>query len=66
MERSLEELVWQRAGSCCEYCLVPQAVDLLPFEIDHIIAQTWRRKLVLKQRRQFPVGSSGRGGEVEV
>jgi hypothetical protein len=39
MERSLQELVWQRAGNCCEYCRVPQSHDRLPFEIDHIIAE---------------------------
>src|SRR5262249_41106539 len=38
MERALEELVWQRAGSRCEYCQVAQEYDRLPFEIDHIIA----------------------------
>jgi 5-methylcytosine-specific restriction endonuclease McrA len=38
MERELEELVWQRAAGCCEYCRVPQEFDRLPFEIDHIIA----------------------------
>jgi len=37
MERWLQELVWQRAGHCCEYCRVPQERDRLPFEIDHII-----------------------------
>jgi hypothetical protein len=39
MERALEELVWRRAGGRCEYCQVPQALDRLPFEIDHIIAR---------------------------
>ena len=39
MERSLQELVWQRAGHRCEYCQVPQERDRLPFEIDHIIAE---------------------------
>jgi hypothetical protein len=42
MERALEELVWQRAEACCEYCQVPQAYDRLPFEIDHIIAKKHR------------------------
>lgn len=40
MERSLQRLVWKRAKGRCEYCRVPQASDLLPFEIDHIIAET--------------------------
>ena len=39
MERSLQELVWQRAGNRCEYCQVPQSHDRLPFEIDHVIAE---------------------------
>jgi hypothetical protein len=40
MERLLQELIWQRAGNRCEYCLVPQSWDRLPFEIDHIIAES--------------------------
>ena len=40
MERRLRELVWQRAGSRCEYCQMHQTHDRLPFEIDHIIGQT--------------------------
>lgn len=39
MAGSLERLVWQRAGSVCEYCRIPQQWDVLPFEIDHIIAE---------------------------
>jgi len=39
MERELKELVWERASDRCEYCQVAQKFDLLPFEIDHIIAQ---------------------------
>jgi hypothetical protein len=39
MERTLEELVWQRAGRCCEYCHIPQEYDDTPFEIDHIISR---------------------------
>ncbi len=38
MERALEDRVWQRALSRCEYCQGPQEYDRLPFEIDHIIA----------------------------
>jgi HNH endonuclease len=40
MELSLQELVWQRAGHRCEYRRVPQERDRLPFEIDHIIAES--------------------------
>jgi hypothetical protein len=39
MERSLQKLIWQRAGNRCEYCQVPQERDRLPFEIDHIVAE---------------------------
>jgi hypothetical protein len=40
MERALEELVWQRAGHCCEYCRMPQQYDNGTFEIDHVIASS--------------------------
>ena len=39
MEAALVRLVWQRAADCCEYCLIAQELDELPFEIDHIIAK---------------------------
>lgn len=39
MEAALVRWVWQRAGSCCEYCHVPQDLDDTPFEIDHVIAR---------------------------
>ena len=42
MEHALEELVWRRAGGRCEYCQVAQEHDLLPFEIDHVIAKKHR------------------------
>ena len=38
MARALEKLVWDRAGSCCEYCRMPQEYDDGTFEIDHVIA----------------------------
>ena len=38
MNRELRELVWSRAGGCCEYCRMPQSLDPLPFEVDHVIA----------------------------
>ena len=38
MDRALRELVWLRAGNCCEYCRMPQQYDDGSFEIDHIIA----------------------------
>src|SRR5258708_1898655 len=39
MDAQLRQLVWQRASSRCEDCRVPADVALLPFQIDHIIAE---------------------------
>ena len=39
MERALENLVWRRAGGCCEYCRLSKADLDLAFEVDHIIAE---------------------------
>jgi len=39
MDETLRQLVWQRAGNACEYCHIPQQFDVLPFQIDHIIAE---------------------------
>jgi hypothetical protein len=39
MERSLSDLVRERAGGRCEYCRMPAAYDPIPFEIDHVIAR---------------------------
>lgn len=39
MERSLTDLVWERADGACEYCQLPQPLSSLPFELDHIIAE---------------------------
>src|SRR4051812_8962631 len=38
MNRALMNLVRQRARDRCEYCRMPQAFELLAFQIDHIIA----------------------------
>ena len=35
----LTDFVRERAGHCCEYCLLPQACSPEPFQIDHIIAE---------------------------
>jgi len=37
-DRDLEQLVWQRAQSRCEYCYFPSGYAEAPFQIDHIIA----------------------------
>ena len=39
MERSLYDLVRERAGRCCEYCRFPESVARLPFHLDHIVAR---------------------------
>jgi hypothetical protein len=38
MNLRLERLVWRRAQRICEYCPMPQDYDVLPFQIDHILA----------------------------
>lgn len=38
MDEPLRQLVQQRANHTCEYCRVPQQFDILPFQVDHIIA----------------------------
>lgn len=35
----LRRQVIDRAGGCCEYCLMNTKDRLLPFEIDHIISE---------------------------
>jgi hypothetical protein len=39
MDEALIQLVWDRAGSACEYCLMPQIFFPAAFQIDHIIAR---------------------------
>jgi hypothetical protein len=39
MERTLEELVWQRANSRREYCQMPKVHDGFTHEIDHVVAK---------------------------
>jgi HNH endonuclease len=39
MDAATRELVRQRAGQRCEYCRLPEALDALPFHIDHIVAR---------------------------
>lgn len=42
MGTELEQTVWRRAKSLCEYCQLPQAFSPLPHAIDHIIARKHR------------------------
>lgn len=39
MDRQLRDQVWQRAASCCEYCMMPQEFAEATHEIDHVIAE---------------------------
>jgi len=39
MDAELQDEVWERAGAACECCGMPQALDPLPVQIDHIIAE---------------------------
>lgn len=36
---ALRRQVVERAGNCCEYCLLNQEDNFLPFEVDHIISE---------------------------
>ena len=36
---ALRRLVSERAGGCCEYCLIPEAAVFTAHEIDHIVAE---------------------------
>jgi hypothetical protein len=36
---ALQERVRKRARGACEYCQMPQHLDCLPFQIDHIVAR---------------------------
>ncbi len=36
---TLRQSVFDRAGNCCEYCLLSQGDNFLPFEVDHIRAE---------------------------
>lgn len=47
MERHLIEHVWERAGRKCEYCQFPSVYALVPFQIDHIIAEKHGGQTVL-------------------
>jgi HNH endonuclease len=39
MNDALRRLVWDRARNMCEYCRLPQELDVLPFQVDHVIAE---------------------------
>lgn len=35
----LRRFVLERAENCCEYCLLSQENNFLPFEVDHIVSE---------------------------
>lgn len=39
MEAGLRDQVGDRAGGRCEYCHLSQKFDVLPFQVDHIVAR---------------------------
>ncbi len=39
MPTELRRLVVERAGSRCEYCLLPASVAFFPHEVDHLVAE---------------------------
>jgi hypothetical protein len=39
MDEATRQDVWLRAGYRCEYCHLPHANQLTPFEMDHVIAR---------------------------
>jgi 5-methylcytosine-specific restriction endonuclease McrA len=44
MDAATRERVRQRAKSCCEYCGLPEAHVLTPFQIEHVVAKQHRGK----------------------
>jgi hypothetical protein len=62
MNVALERLVWQRAGSRCEYCRLPQIGSQAIFEIDHIIARQHRGRTVAGNLALSCVYCNGRKG----
>ena len=45
----LRREIIERAGTRCEYCLLPAHVAFFPHEIDHVVAESMaaRRKLII-------------------
>jgi 5-methylcytosine-specific restriction endonuclease McrA len=43
----VRQMVAERAGYRCEYCLIPESQVFIPHQIDHIIAQKHRGKSTL-------------------
>ena len=57
MDAATRGLVWQRAGDLCEYCRIPQeAMPLIPFHVEHIVAQMTLRRDVTAAQVPTPPG----------
>jgi hypothetical protein len=39
MEAALRRAVWERAKAVCEYCHMPQHLDRVTFEVEHVIPE---------------------------
>ncbi len=39
MEAALRKAVWDRAQATCEYCRMPQHLDRVSFEVEHVIPE---------------------------
>jgi hypothetical protein len=39
MDSALRKAVWERAQATCEYCRMPQHLDRVTFEVEHIVAE---------------------------
>ena len=35
----IRKLVSDRAQNCCEYCLIPESLTLVPHQVDHVITE---------------------------
>lgn len=44
MDQSIQEQVRERAAAQCEYCRLPEAHVLTPFQVEHVIAKQHRGK----------------------
>ena len=62
MDAELQRLVRDRSGGRCEYCRLPEAESLVPFEIEHIIPRKHRGRTVAGNWNSvFSLASSGFG-----